>query len=319
MVRDYDAQLLESVVVRRRRLRDALLFGPQRTRRKFTEGTMKIVAGLCVAAVVCAGLVGVSFLRSMLSEQKRQKDTQTQAAVPLEEPTAVPAGWVGARVTFPMLRKALDQAEIPHSLYVLPGRSRPHAVSSYYVIVKGADRYSGGVVEFEQGRISAEFPSEDEACRWLYGELIVPEHPPRSLDARAEQDAIGRGKTLAADARRKVAQDGSASVTYSLPEGTLVDAFGQESGSVLFPFGLPFGSRGLPAQTRAASAYHRYRVVKPFAVRASVSAPAGRSPGGDVRFTVNAGLFQRPPALPTVRWLRRVGYLEPVAGTSVPR
>jgi hypothetical protein len=59
---DYDSQLLESVSVRRRRLRDALLFGTQRQRRAVDERVGKVVAGLVVAAVLCAGCVGWSFV-----------------------------------------------------------------------------------------------------------------------------------------------------------------------------------------------------------------------------------------------------------------
>ncbi|WP_316043281.1 TNT domain-containing protein [Actinomadura sp. CNU-125] len=99
-------------------------------------------------------------------------------------------------------------------------------------------------------------------------------------------------------------------MVHGLPVGTLVDAFGRESGSVLSPFGIPVGRRGLPAGARD---YHRYRVARSFQVDASLSG------GGGVRFTVNGGLFARPPALPTIRWLVRTGYLDPVTGASVPR
>lgn len=43
---DYDSQLLESVSVRRRRLRDALLFGAQRQRRSLDERMGKVFAGV---------------------------------------------------------------------------------------------------------------------------------------------------------------------------------------------------------------------------------------------------------------------------------
>jgi hypothetical protein len=59
---DYDNQLLESVSVRRRRLRDALLFGGQRRRRSLDERMGKVLAGVVVAAVLCAGCVGWSFV-----------------------------------------------------------------------------------------------------------------------------------------------------------------------------------------------------------------------------------------------------------------
>ncbi|MEU0170721.1 hypothetical protein ABZ214_35620 [Streptomyces iakyrus] len=59
---DYDNQLLESVSVRRRRLRDALLFGTQRQRRSLDERVGKMFAGIVIAAVMCAGCVGWSFV-----------------------------------------------------------------------------------------------------------------------------------------------------------------------------------------------------------------------------------------------------------------
>ncbi|KAB2388832.1 hypothetical protein [Actinomadura montaniterrae] len=55
--------------------------------------------------------------------------------------------------------------------------------------------------------------------------------------------------------RSKVTQGGGASVVYALPKETLVDAFGQKGRSVLFPFGMAVGPRGLPSQTHQPSVY----------------------------------------------------------------
>ncbi|MGW0559655.1 hypothetical protein ACWDZ4_03220 [Streptomyces sp. NPDC003016] len=63
---DYDSQLLESVSVRRRRLRDALLFGAQRQRRSVDERLGKALAGIVIAAILCAGCVGWSFISHRL-------------------------------------------------------------------------------------------------------------------------------------------------------------------------------------------------------------------------------------------------------------
>ena len=319
MARDYDTQLLESVAVRRRRLRDALLFGSQWTRRTFDENVAKILAGLCVAAVICAGTVGWSFVKTKLLKQEKERAAQEQVAPPDDAVAPVPAEWVGAQVRFPMLRAALTRAGVLPSLYVLPGqpRPRPARVSSFYVIARDKEGFSGGIVEARQGRIAAQFPTEDEACRWLYGELAVREVPLRPVTPQEEQRNLREGAKLAADARSKI---GSGSVTYPLAQGRLVDAFGQESGSTLFPLGTPFAQRGLPLSFRATvfpaipASYLRYRVVKPFQVTGSLSVP-----GGGVRFTLAAGLFPRAPTLPSVRWLLRNGYLERVAGVYVPR
>ncbi|MFY4723440.1 hypothetical protein [Streptomyces sp. LaBMicrA B280] len=78
MARDYDSQLLESVAVRRRRMRDALLFGAQRTRRSMDERLGKVFAGIAIAAVLCAGCVGWSFLQATLAQQKQQQQQQQQ-------------------------------------------------------------------------------------------------------------------------------------------------------------------------------------------------------------------------------------------------
>ncbi|GAB3644619.1 hypothetical protein [Streptomyces sparsus] len=68
MARDYDSQLLESVAVRRRRLRDALLFGPERIRRTLDENFGKMFGGVALAAVLCAGCVGWSFISDRMSD-----------------------------------------------------------------------------------------------------------------------------------------------------------------------------------------------------------------------------------------------------------
>lgn len=70
---DYDSQLLESVVIRRRRMRDALLFGAERYRRAADERMGKVLAGLVIAAVLCAGCVGWSFVVNRLLEDDKSK------------------------------------------------------------------------------------------------------------------------------------------------------------------------------------------------------------------------------------------------------
>lgn len=74
MPRDYDTQLIESVAVRRRRVREALLFGTRRTRRTFDENVTKLFAGIAVAAVLCAGCVGWSFLQEQLRKQRAEQE-----------------------------------------------------------------------------------------------------------------------------------------------------------------------------------------------------------------------------------------------------
>ncbi|WP_326653784.1 MULTISPECIES: hypothetical protein [unclassified Streptomyces] len=79
---DYDSQLLESVSVRRRRLRDALLFGGQRQRRSLDERLGKAFAGIVIAAVLCAGCVGWSFVSHRLIGKSPYGPSVQQTSAP---------------------------------------------------------------------------------------------------------------------------------------------------------------------------------------------------------------------------------------------
>ncbi|MEU1591944.1 hypothetical protein ABZ468_03560 [Streptomyces sp. NPDC005708] len=92
MARDYDSQLLESVAVRRRRMRDALLFGTQRGRRTVDERLGKMFAGIAIAAVLCAGCVGWSFLQATLAKQKAEQKKQEQQQEQLYAPSGGSGG-----------------------------------------------------------------------------------------------------------------------------------------------------------------------------------------------------------------------------------
>ncbi|MFJ7961791.1 hypothetical protein [Streptomyces sp. NPDC096324] len=83
---DYDSQLLESVSVRRRRLRDAVLFGTQRQRRSVDERLGKVFAGIAVAAVLCAGCVGWSFVSHRIIGK-----SPYGTSVPSSSPSAAPS------------------------------------------------------------------------------------------------------------------------------------------------------------------------------------------------------------------------------------
>ncbi len=87
MARDYDSQLLESVAVRRRRMRDALLFGAQRGRRTADERLGKVFAGIAITAVLCAGCVGWSFLQHTLATQKAEQEKQQRQMQQYGQPT----------------------------------------------------------------------------------------------------------------------------------------------------------------------------------------------------------------------------------------
>ncbi|WP_017591977.1 TNT domain-containing protein [Nocardiopsis potens] len=318
MPRDYDSQLLESVAVRRKRLREAAVFGPQRSRRRLEEHLTKIIAGVVIAAVGCAGTVGWSFLQSRLKTQEEEK-AQAEAGPPAPGSLPVPADWVGADVGLDMLREELGQAGVDEELYVLPGEPRPEAgeVESYYLVSKEGDYFTVGIVEYEQGRTGVEFASEDETARWLYRELAIVDPGPRELTAEERAQAKERRAGLDAEAKERVSGGGD-SAKLTLEPGLVVDAFGQESGSLLFPDGLPFEERGLPESAADPSGYHRYRVTYPFQVSASLSPESGGDPGGGLRFGIDPGGFTEPPELPSVRWLLRNGYLERIEPGEVP-
>ena len=72
MPREYNSQVIESVSVRRRRLRDAVLFGADRARQGIDEGVGKLFASVVLAALICAGCVGWSFIDRELAKEKPQ-------------------------------------------------------------------------------------------------------------------------------------------------------------------------------------------------------------------------------------------------------
>ncbi len=82
LARDFDAQLLESVAVRRQRLRDALLHGLLHARRSTNENVKRGLIGVVLAAVACAGCVGWSFLSHQMARQQQQVGVVVPPATP---------------------------------------------------------------------------------------------------------------------------------------------------------------------------------------------------------------------------------------------
>jgi hypothetical protein len=64
MARDPDAILLESVKVHRGRLRAAFLHGDLRDRRTTNDNVRRFVGSTVIAALVCAGCAGYSFVQA---------------------------------------------------------------------------------------------------------------------------------------------------------------------------------------------------------------------------------------------------------------
>lgn len=75
MAREYDTQLIESVAVRRARMRELLLWGRERRARATGDGLRWLRLGLILAAVACAVCVGWSFLSNMIAEQQQRART----------------------------------------------------------------------------------------------------------------------------------------------------------------------------------------------------------------------------------------------------
>lgn len=78
VAREYDAQLLESVAVRRTRLRESLLWGRSRRQLATVDNVKRFAISVVIAAVLCAGCVGWSFLKNMLAEQQRKYGAAAQ-------------------------------------------------------------------------------------------------------------------------------------------------------------------------------------------------------------------------------------------------
>lgn len=324
MGRDYDSQLLESVAVRRQRLREAVLFGGQRTRRRMDENLGKVAISVSLAAVACAGSVGWSFITNTLSTQRLEQE-QAESGPAENAIPPIPGHWVGEQVTLDMLRDELEGAEVPGHLYVLPGDERPEAetIGSYYLITQDQEGHlSASVMDSDQGRPGLEFSTEDEAARWLFQELATVEADPSTLAPTEETSVAEDTEELVEEVRDGLEERSSDSYLHTLAPGDVLDAFGPESGRHLFPDGTPFEERGLPEYARTdldgEELYHRYRVVHPFQVTATTAPARDGQPGGAVRFSLDTAGFSEVPPAPTLRWLIAYGYVERVAVSSVP-
>jgi hypothetical protein len=75
MPRELDVQLLESVAVRRSRLREALIWGRDRRIRATVDNLKRLAVGVVLAAVASAGCVGWSFVQDLLAQQARPPQT----------------------------------------------------------------------------------------------------------------------------------------------------------------------------------------------------------------------------------------------------
>lgn len=79
MAGDSDAILLESVRTHRARLRGAFLLGALADRRSVNDNVRRLIGGVVLAAVLCAGCVGTAFvLQAIAAQQAAQQTTGTR-------------------------------------------------------------------------------------------------------------------------------------------------------------------------------------------------------------------------------------------------
>ena len=74
MSREQDAQLLESLAVRRNRLRESLLWGRERRLRATSDNLKNLGISIVLAAVACAGCVGWALLQNVIHQQRSQQN-----------------------------------------------------------------------------------------------------------------------------------------------------------------------------------------------------------------------------------------------------
>lgn len=67
MAYDYDDRLIDATAVRRERLTAALLYGPQRSHRRRSDGLRTLLASAFLTAAICAGCVAFSFVMGVLA------------------------------------------------------------------------------------------------------------------------------------------------------------------------------------------------------------------------------------------------------------
>jgi Tuberculosis necrotizing toxin len=202
-------------------------------------------------------------------------------------------------------------------LHELPG----YQETFYFLAGPGPAEMYAGVYERGEHRVALTAP-EEQACEFLLQEILLTEQPPPELDAGDNLAAAQRSRELVEEVRRGLQEAARhadvTTIAFTLSPDDVVDRFGVESGSLLYPDGTPFEERSQPPTAAGpggepdADSYFRYQVRKPVPVRAGLVAPAFGQPGGAVMFSLDAARLPERPPLPTVRWLRRAGYLRRV-------
>lgn len=91
MSADRDVVLLETVRTHRGRLLAAFLFGDLEERRIVNDNRKRVIGSMVLAAVVCAGCVGFSFVTTLLADQAAERAQQQQQQVVVRSPSPTPS------------------------------------------------------------------------------------------------------------------------------------------------------------------------------------------------------------------------------------
>ena len=220
------------------------------------------------------------------------------------------------------LRGALVAAGVPDDLYSLQGvHELPSSLETCYLLGGSDHDVRVGVVERGGARFGFS-GTEDEACEFLLHELVFDEPEPVEFDDADDAAAARRSAELnrlvnaALDEGARLAP--VVSVRFHLRPGDVVDRFGPESGTFLYPDGTPLERRALPP-TAFEAGYFRYTVTGDIPVQAGVAGPAFEQPGGTAMFKLDPSALAAPPPLMTVRWLVHEGLLRPIVERSSSR
>ncbi len=104
MAYDYDEQLIEAMGARRQRLAQALMYGPDRLLRRWTNRLSTHLVSAFVAVLICTVCVAVSFVTNLLAKDPSLQRNKQLAPVTSSAPPAItttPATPVPSRPTAP--------------------------------------------------------------------------------------------------------------------------------------------------------------------------------------------------------------------------
>lgn len=87
MAYDYDEQLIEAMGARRQRLAQALMYGPDRLLRRWTNRIGTHLASAFTAVLVCAVCIAVSFVSNLLANDPALKRNQAPTGSQTTSPT----------------------------------------------------------------------------------------------------------------------------------------------------------------------------------------------------------------------------------------